>query len=566
MAVADNEIIYEIKAKIDDLNKKLDVMDRKAKEVGGKSGGIGQISSALAKIGPIAAAAGAAYVSYFVTNGIRKGIEAAQVQEDAVNRLNQSLMSAGSFSREASQDMQEFARSLQLVTTTGDEVILNNLAFARTFAQSNQQAKAMTAAALDLAAATGMSMESAIRNLGKSLSGLSGELGEAIGEIRNLTAEQLKGGAAIELVSNKFAGFAQSQTRTFSGAIAQLTNSWGDFLETVGEFITQSPSLVAAIKFINKNINGLSDFLSDFKKTSGDIFKPILIGAIDFAGFINSVFGPVLNFGVNVLKTMVSWVGNLAGALINLASGNFSGAFDSVKAAFSEGFEGLTNTFEFQGVEAFSAFLNGGRQAILEGAMTIRDPVKSTLNNVVSDMKKASDKIIDYGQIIASGMATAMNNLGTALVQGGLSFGGFAKIALGFLGDFAIQLGTMIISSALAIDALKKSILSFGGIGFALAAGGALIVVGSALKAFAGGPAGAGISGAAQASQAGVNDVGNELTTNLEPEREERQANVVVNIQGNVLGDKRTLGKEIAEALNEAFEKDGVRVVGGITA
>lgn len=564
--MADNEIVYEIRAKIDDINKKLDGIDSKANNVGGKSGGISKISASLAAIGPVAAAAAAAYVGYFITNGIKKGIEAAQIQEDAINKMNASLMSAGRFSRDASADLQNYASELQKVTRIGDEATLGNIALATAFTKTNEQTKKLVSAAVDMAQALNISVDSAIRNLGGSLSGMTGMLARLLPQVTSLTKEQLKAGGAIDLVASSFSGAASAAANTFSGRLDQLSNAWGDFYEIIGNFFIKSPSIIAAINYIKDVVVNLSDKLNKFRENSGDIFKPILIGAIDFVGFMNSVFGPVINFGINVVSNLVTWVGNLSGALLKLIQGDFSGAFQQYKSAFVEGFKGITETFNFAGVEAFNSFLNGGRRAILEGAMTIRDPIKSTLNNVVNDMGKTSKKIIDYGQIIASGMANAMNALGTTLVKGGLSFGSFAKIALGFIGDFAIQLGTMIITSALAIDALKASILTFGGIGFALAAGAALIAVGAALKAFAGGPAGAGVAGAAQASQAGVNDVGNELTINEDTQPAEKQTNVVVNIEGNVLGDKRTLGKEIAEALNEAFEQDGVRIVGGITA
>lgn len=70
-----------------------------------------------------------------LSSTISQSIELAKQQEDAVNRLNVALAQSGSFSRAVSKDFQSFASSLQQASIVGDEVILNQLALAKSFEQ-----------------------------------------------------------------------------------------------------------------------------------------------------------------------------------------------------------------------------------------------------------------------------------------------------------------------------------------------------------------------------------------------------------------------------------------------
>jgi len=237
-------------------------------------------------------------VNAFSTLGgkIIEVVEAFAIQEEAVNRLNQAMVNTGDFTTEASRDLQEFASQLQQVSIHGDEAIINMLALAKSFGVSNERAKEMVKAATELSAATGQSLEFGVRNLGKSLSGLSGELGESVKGVRDLTAEQLKAGAAIDLVNEKMKGAALAQTKGL-GAIKQAKNAWGDFFESLGE---KSSGLVSDLAVLTK---GFAEFLtpkdSKLKETLTEVNLKIsetekkikeLKSAASGGGFIDELF------------------------------------------------------------------------------------------------------------------------------------------------------------------------------------------------------------------------------------------------------------------------------------
>ena len=117
-------------------------------------------ANAVTKAFELASRAAKQLFDVFVT----QGIQAAQVQEDAINQLNTALALAGDFSIEASQDLQAYASQLQSMTVIGDEAILKQLSLAKAFGASNEQSKKLVEAAIDLSAATGISLDSAVKN------------------------------------------------------------------------------------------------------------------------------------------------------------------------------------------------------------------------------------------------------------------------------------------------------------------------------------------------------------------------------------------------------------------
>lgn len=227
---------------------------------------------------------------------IRSITEAAAVQQDAVNQLNTSLATAGTFSAEASEGFQKLASELQAQSRFGDEVILQQAALARNYARSNEEAQDLIKVSIDLAEATGISLDSAVRNLGKTFSGLTGELGEAVPQVRGLTAEQLKAGEALRVLADRFGGAALGSIRTFSGATEQLSNTFGDFLEQLGATITQSPETIGVIKTFSQIFNDLTNNLKTGDSNFASFFQNVIANTITFAESFLSAFRRVGNF------------------------------------------------------------------------------------------------------------------------------------------------------------------------------------------------------------------------------------------------------------------------------
>jgi hypothetical protein len=176
----------------------------------------------------------------FIKNALTESIDAYAESEDAVNRLGQALKTTGSFSASAVDDLTNFASNLQATSKFNDEAVLSQISFAKSLGVTNERAKDLVQAGANLAATLGGSLEENVDKLGKTLSGSAGRLAQYIPELKSLTQEQLKAGAAADIINAKFGGAAANDLKTYSGATASLKNSFNDLQEGIGQSIVKS--------------------------------------------------------------------------------------------------------------------------------------------------------------------------------------------------------------------------------------------------------------------------------------------------------------------------------------
>lgn len=613
--MADNEIIIDVKARLDSVDSSLKRLENKAEITGNKvekelgPGLASRLKSGFKTIAVAAAAAFAAIAAAAVVTA-KKSIEAANRQEDAINQLNQSLKSASTFSKEASESLQAYASELQNTTTLGDELVLEQLALARTFARSNEEAQALVGAAVELSAATGTELRSAVVNLGKSFAGLTGELGESVAEIRGLTAEQLKAGGAIDLVKNKFDGFAAAQRTTYSGSVKVLSNAYGDLLEEIGFLFTKFEGGNAFTDFFTKELKSASISLKAFRENGG--FKELVLDLLEAAKVFNFfVVGP-LEFLIKGFKLLINVVSLVVQAfvvltvdavaglvdIIGLFTDKVSGAqatlanlSESTKAAFEEiGADTIDlggDLFTFDATNTVDGFITDFGTSIENSKPFLEETGKGAgkaaadgvkqgtaginFDNISTSFSNAANKI----QITAKGLADVLRSslvttttsafaaFGGALAKGENAFAAFGKSILSSLGQLLIQFGTTLLTIGLGLSTVP---FLFGLQGpAAVAAGLAAIVAGGALTALGGsGGGGAAAAGASAGGTASAPAGEATLTSNLEPEQKDPATQVTVNIQGDVL-DSQESGTRIVQLINENFStRGGVIASGGI--
>ena len=565
---------------------------------------------------------------------------AASQQQEAVNALNVSLKTAGSFSNEASESFQKLASELQAQSRFGDEVILQQAALARNYARSNEEAERLVAVSIDLAEATGISLDSAVRNLGKTFSGLQGELGESIPALRNLTAEQLKAGGALDLIADRFSGSALGATRTFSGALTQLRNTVGDLFESFGATITNSPQIIAFFNALSQTIQGVisgfqgggSSFDSFFKglvinsaaavnavidsfefvSQIPDFFRfaflQVQIATLSFvneffkliepvSGFIDRIFGDAgasraaIQQNEAVLAGLNAQLDELGQSSIRggegfqfarkavedftttfqeLSIANNTPAVDapdiggggglggtSVATVIDNDLEKLRNNVMKLQMETQTAindtFFNN--EAVLGDTPSVFEDLSqkgtSSLQAVQAELTRTRDQAVQLsqqvGQAVKNGIANTISNSVSSVVEalrtGQDAFGAFAKAALATIGDLAVQLGTTLIASGIGIEALKV----LGGAA-AIAAGIALVAVGTLIKGAAGGGA-PNVSGGSSVTPP---------LADLEPdgvsdELNDPESRVNVTINGSVFDD----AESIAIRLGDIFKDEG---------
>jgi hypothetical protein len=176
-----------------------------------------------------------------VKSAIFDSIAAYTESEDAVNRLNQALNASGSYSKAASDDLVLFSREIQRSSIYSDEAILAQVSYAKSLGLSIEQSKNLVRASVELSAQLGGSLEESTTKLVRAMSGeLPRSVKALIPELKELTVEQLRTGAAADIIAEKFSGAAASQLNTYNGKVANLKNSVNDLQESIGELIVTS--------------------------------------------------------------------------------------------------------------------------------------------------------------------------------------------------------------------------------------------------------------------------------------------------------------------------------------
>lgn len=245
------------------------------------------------------------------------------------------------------------ASQTQSRTLFGDEEIIEQQAYLAALGLSEQQINDTIEAAVQLSAALGMDLTSAVKNLAKTYGGMTGELGESIPALKNFTQEQLKAGDAIGYVNANYKGFAESAAETGAGPLVQLKNKLGDLAEKVGTILI--PILEKVVVVLEKFVDALSK-LPEGAQTA----------VVGFGIFLAAI-GPVLSG----LGSMVTLVKTLASKLSALGT-----AVSSVGSAL-----GSIATF-------FASFAAWGGMTYL-----VFDEMADTFNNAVDrERKKVYDK------------------------------------------------------------------------------------------------------------------------------------------------------------------------------
>lgn len=284
-------LIIKISANGAEAEKTFKQLERKVGDFGKKMKEVGKTMSTYITAPVVAAGAIA--------------VRSANQQLQAESRLLAALKGR----KEVQDRLIKQAAELQSRTIYGDEVIIEQQAFLAALGLTEQQIGSTINAAIQLSAALGIDLNSAVRNLAKTYSGLAGELGESIPALRNLTAEEMKAGGAIAYVNDNYKGFAETAAQTGMGPLQQLKNTLGDLAEQFGTIL---------VPIIQKLATKLKEIAEKFQQLS-----PRTREVITTVAAVAAATGPLLVAGgklITGLKTVIALLPALGAALTTLAA------------------------------------------------------------------------------------------------------------------------------------------------------------------------------------------------------------------------------------------------------
>jgi len=144
------------------------------------------------------------------------------------------LMNAINNNKEAFDRLTASAKKYQATTIYDDDSIIAAQTFLATQGRTEEQINKVINAATNLSAVTGESLQSSVEKLDATYEGSIGRLGKMDSRFKSLTLSQLENGAAVDLVAEKYKGFAEAELETTAGKLRRLENAWGEVKETIG--------------------------------------------------------------------------------------------------------------------------------------------------------------------------------------------------------------------------------------------------------------------------------------------------------------------------------------------
>ncbi len=265
-----------------------------------------------------------------MTNFLKGAVDEAKEGQVYFDQLTQSLIRAGTYSDANIESFSNFASELSKIAAIDDDVIVGQLALARNFAKTDEQAQKLVSAAANLAAATGVSLETAVDQLGKTLDGTAGRLNETVPALRGVSSEALKAGAAIDIVAEKFAGAASAKAQTYEGRMNALGVAFGNFQQAVGDAIINNETLNSALKDTTDVIITLTEVLQGSGKSFEEI-KQFMAKIADSA----KVLAAPITFLVNTFILLENGLYDAIQAFIDLGKIVW-GIVESIISAVSE--------------------------------------------------------------------------------------------------------------------------------------------------------------------------------------------------------------------------------------
>ena len=255
--MADNQVLIQIRADVADINAKL-------ADVRGYIGKITDETKRMADQGTTSwqmMAAGIAGVVYLF-NQAKQAISqvAAPIldmarafgeQEQVTLRLTSVLAAHGITSKEVVDAYADMASAMQKTTQYSDEQIASVQEVLTNWGVMPSKMREAVETTIALAVRTG-DLNSAAEILGQAFDGNTRRLGRLLPGIKGLETGSLSAGDAMKRIRSAIGDTAQREAEGYIGKVKQLDNAWGDFKETLGQYV------VPALKsLIEESMNGI---------------------------------------------------------------------------------------------------------------------------------------------------------------------------------------------------------------------------------------------------------------------------------------------------------------------
>jgi len=227
--------------------------------------GMGRIKAAALKLGGVLAAAfGVRAIARFGKELVRTAAEA----EGIWNRLGQAVANAGKDFAEVRPEIDAVARALQDLTTVGDEDFAMVMTELLTVSNDYEESLHNVSLVADMAAAKQMDLRTSAQLVGRVMVGETGTLSRY-----GIVVQE--GADAMQVLRDRFQGFAENEARSLQGRLKQINNEWGDFKQALGEAILASGEGASFLDTLREALKQATYWVNEHKEALGGVAKAI---------------------------------------------------------------------------------------------------------------------------------------------------------------------------------------------------------------------------------------------------------------------------------------------------
>lgn len=259
-------------------------------------GGLGQVGSAMLSVSNTASKAseatgglnkamilGAAALGGLVMAGGALISFLKSSSDEAINqeKENAKLLYSLNGNVEAYDNMLQLRERLLNTTTFNEDEINSAINYSVSLGRTEDQTKKLITASMGLSKVTGKDLQSAMEMLVGTYEGSLRGLGKYAGELKNLTEEQLRAGAGVDLLNEKFGRFATSDLSSTSGMLVQVSKYFTEIKETIGFMVLPVVNnLAKAFLSLTSGIRGVIEepMSETLSKEHNDVLR--LVGSI----------------------------------------------------------------------------------------------------------------------------------------------------------------------------------------------------------------------------------------------------------------------------------------------
>ena len=165
-------------------------------------------------------------------------LDAAYVEDEKADLLFQtSLKNSKNNSDEFSASAEKAVKSIQLMTGASDDVAKQMVTTLSSTGRTAEEIDKMTTAAEGMANATGVSLDTALTQLNTTFSGTSGKLSRLNPELKDFSKTQLEGGAAVDVLYQKYKSFSGALQDSADVSIKNYKNAYDELMASMGKSV-----------------------------------------------------------------------------------------------------------------------------------------------------------------------------------------------------------------------------------------------------------------------------------------------------------------------------------------